>query len=45
MVTKVISVSDKLPFSQLLYFEKSTKLDALHDYFETENYQNLKLPN
>lgn len=43
MVTKVISVSERLPFPYLLYFEKNKKLSSSHDYFETEAYEKLNL--
>lgn len=43
MITKVINISDQIPFPHFLYFEKNIKLMAQHDYFETEEYQQLDL--
>ena len=45
MITKVISVSERIPFPHFLYFEKNKKLMAQHDYFDTEEYQNLDVAN
>lgn len=41
MITKVITVSERIPFPHFLYFEKNKTRVAQHDYFDTEEYQKL----
>jgi ribosomal protein S18 acetylase RimI-like enzyme len=41
MITKVITVSERVPFPYFLYFEKNKKLMTQHDYFDTKEYQTL----
>lgn len=43
MITKVITVSDHIPFPYFLYFEKNKRVMTQHDYFDTKEYQNLDL--
>ncbi len=45
MLTKVITVSDQLPFPNFLYFEKNKTLAAQQDYFDTTEYQKLDVVN
>lgn len=45
MITKVITVSDRIQFPHFLYFEKNKTLMAQHDYFDTEEYQKLDVAN
>ena len=41
MITKVITISDCIPFPHFLYFEKNERLTNQHNYFDTEEYQKL----
>lgn len=41
MITKVITISEQIPFPHFLYFEKNKRLIKQHDYFDTEEYQKL----
>ncbi|MDR3443186.1 MAG: hypothetical protein P4L65_09225 [Legionella sp.] len=41
MITKVITVSERMQFPHFLYFEKNKTLIAQHNYFDTEEYQKL----
>lgn len=43
MITNVIHQSDELPLPITLYFEKNAKISAAQDYFETEDYEKLRL--
>ncbi|MFA5959854.1 MAG: GNAT family N-acetyltransferase [Tatlockia sp.] len=45
MITKVINVSDRIPFPCFLYFEKNNTLMTQHDYFDTEEYKKLDIVN
>lgn len=45
MITKVITVSDRIQFPCFLYFEKNKILMTQHDYFETEEYKKLDVVN
>ncbi|CAM4478203.1 MAG: hypothetical protein LEGION0403_FIIPPAGN_02443 [Legionella sp.] len=45
MITKVITVSDRIQFPHFLYFEKNKTLMTQHDYFDTEEYQKLDVAN
>ncbi|MBA2710075.1 MAG: GNAT family N-acetyltransferase [Tatlockia sp.] len=45
MLTKVITISDRVPFPHFLYFEKNKKLMTQHDYFDTEEFQKLDVIN
>ena len=39
MITHVLEVDYAVPCPCLLYFEKNSKTEALHNYFETSKYQ------
>lgn len=43
MITQIVTVSNRVPFSHFLYFEKNRKIMSKHDFFDTEEYQNLSL--
>lgn len=43
MITKSISVSEKFPYSMLLYFEKKLNTIQYENYFETDEYYSLNL--
>lgn len=43
MITKAITVSDRIPFPCFLYFEKNNTLMTQHDYFDTEEYKKLDI--
>ena len=45
MITKVITVSDRIQFPCFLYFEKNNTLMTQHDYFDTEEYKKLDVVN
>jgi len=45
MITKVITISDRIQFPHFLYFEKNKTLMTQHDYFDTEEYQKLDMVN
>lgn len=45
MITKVITVSERIHFPCFLYFEKNKTLMTQHDYFDTKEYQTLDVAN
>lgn len=45
MITKVITISERIQFPHFLYFEKNKTLMTQHNYFETEEYQKLDVVN
>lgn len=45
MITKVITVSERIHFPCFLYFEKNKKLMTQHNYFDTKEYQMLDVVN
>lgn len=43
MISKIVTMSEEVPFPYFLYLEKTPELEAKRDYFDTPDYQNLNL--
>ena len=43
MISKIVTMSEEVPFPYFLYLEKNSALEAQRDYFDTRAYQDLNL--